>query len=56
MKNETKTSMIKTKFTDEEIKRIQEDFISQMRVKTELSEEELKAICEKYLGRDFWNN
>ena len=55
--NATKNNEIKTQFTEAEIKKIQEEFISKFHNQTKnLSKEEFKTIVEKHLGRDFWNN
>ena len=59
--NQEKTEMmnneIKTQFTEAEIKKIQEEFVSKFHSQTKnLSKEEFKVIVEKYLGCDFWNN
>jgi len=57
MNNANKNNEIKTQFTEAEIKKIQEEFVSKFHSQTKnLSKEEFKAIVEKYLGRDFWNN
>jgi len=57
MSNATKNNEIKTQFTEAEIKKIQEEFVSKFHSQTKnLSKQEFKVIVEKYLGSDFWNN